>query len=443
MMAKAEKALFAGSCANGNAGAASNFLAIMDRKLAPGGTMGAVLPSTIAWGSAWKGCRDLLAGKYEDVTVVSIASSNVKEMSFSFDTGMGEVLLVATKRRNAPGGGAAPRGRFVSLYRRPGSAIYSAELAKRIRSAEAHTLDGMHYAGTPASVGEDELGSILDCPLDGYWWWHVAVRDPSLIQLSYRLSRGELQVPGSWNCHRIPVAEAGSAFGLSNRDICSDDPDDMRAPFTARPNDGTATYPVLMNNDSEEQTCMEFKPDGMAVPKPKAGKGKVEKVARTATRLHVNHTCRYTSQRVLFPYTAKPTLASSVFPSFSVPQGHEKAMAVWGNSTLGMICFWAHAGKQQPGRGRASRTSMERMPVLDKSKMKKRAMARFERIFDRYCRAEFLPMNLCYRDKNRIAMDTEMLSALGIDEPVDDLRARLCREPLVRGGREDPDLDAL
>ena len=52
-------------------------------------------------------------------------------------------------------------------------------------------------------------------------------------------------------------------------------------------------------------------------------------------------------------------------------------------------------------------------------------------------------MNLCYRDENRMAMDAEMLSVLGIDEPMDDVRIRFCREPLVRKGRKDPKLDAL
>ena len=32
---------------------------------------------------------------------------------------------------------------------------------------------------------------------------------------------------------------------------------------------------------------------------------------------------------------------------------------------------------------------------------------------------------------------------MGIGEPIDDVRIRFCREPLVRCGRKDPELDAL
>ena len=42
-----------------------------------------------------------------------------------------------------------------------------------------------------------------------------------------------------------------------------------------------------------------------------------------------------------------------------------------------------------------------------------------------------------------MAMDAEMLAALCIDKPIDDIRIRFCREPLVRRGRKDSELDAL
>lgn len=441
-MSTIAKKLFAGTCFNGYAGAATYFLAIADKKLKPGGVLGLVLPSTIAWGSSWKACRDLLKDDYEDLTVVSIAASDRPTMSFSFDTGMGEVLVVARKRERPADG--PPRGRFASLHRRPESVLNSIELCKDILNAKPNRLDGDNYGGTPLKVGQDVHGSTLDCPLDGEWWWPVAVQDSSLVQFVYNLAKGKLALPGMLNGGRdIPMTVAGANFGITHRKITDGEADCKIAPFTRHKFDKTAVYPVLANNDSKEQTCMVLKPNGMAIPKTCAKKEDVARVAATATRLHVNCTCDYTSQRVLFPYTAKPTLASAVFPSFDISPEREKAMAVWGNSTLGILCFWAHAGKQQLGRGRASRTSMENMAVLNASKLKKTVLAKFDKIFDKYCEKEFCRMNLCYRDENRTGMDAEMLSALGISEPIDDIRIRFCREPLVRKGRKDPELDAL
>ena len=441
-MASMEKAMFAGTCANGNAGAASNFVAIADKKLKPGGVLGLVLPSTVAWGSAWRACRDLLRDGYEDLLVVSIAPSDIKAVSFSFDTSMGEVLVVARKRSGASG--EAPRGTFASLHERPGSVLDAMELCKGMRGAEPSRLDGGNYGGAPLMVGREARGSVLDCPLDADWWWPAAVRDPNLLQFVYNLYGGRFALPGALRAdYAVPMVLAGGSFGISHRDIADGDGGSRRAPFTRHPFDETAVYPVLANNSAKEQTRMLFRPDGMAVPKPGAKKDHVRRVAATATRLHVNCACGYASQAVLFPYTAAPTLASGAFPSFEVPRAHEKAMAVWGNSTLGILCFWAHAGKQQPGRGKSSRKQMEHMAVLDAGRLTKAAVAEFDRIFDKYRKREFLPMNRCYRDPNRSAMDTEMLSALGIGEPIDDIRIRFCREPLVRCGRKDLELDAL
>ena len=441
-MSTIAKKLFAGTCFNGYAGAATYFLAIADKKLKPGGVLGLVLPSTIAWGASWKACRDLLKNDYEDLTVVSIAASDISAMSFSFDTDMGEVLVVARKRERPADG--PPRGRFTSLYRRPESILNSIELCKDVLNAKPHRLDGDNYGGTPLKVGRDVHGSMFDCPLDGEWWWPVAVQDSSLVQFAYNLAKGKLVLPGMLDDGRdIPMTVAGINFGITHRKITDDKAGCKIAPFTRHKFDKTAVYPVLANNDSREQTCIILKPNGMAVPKTCAKKEDVERVAVTATRLHVNVTCRYTSQSTLFPYTEKPTLASRVFPSFEVIQEHEKAMAVWGNSVLGMICFWAHAGKQQLGRGNATRQSMEHMPVLNMAKLKKPTIKKLDRIFDKYSKKEFLPMNLCYRDENRMAMDAEMLAALGIDDLIDDVRIRFCREPLVRCGRKDPELDAL
>ena len=440
-MAAIGKRLFKDTCAHGNAGAGSNFVAIADRKLKPGGVLGLVLPSTIAWGESWKACRDLLKDGYGDLTVVSIAAADRPTMSFSFDTGMGEVLVVARKRERPADG--PPRGRFASLHRRPESVLDSIGLCKDILGSKPNRLDGDNHGGTPLKAGKDVHGSVLDCPLDGEWWWPVAVRDHSLIQFAYRMARGRFVLPGALDGCGIHVTKAGASFGIPDRDIADNKDGDKRAPFLSQPFDETAVYRVLARNNSREQTRMVFEPNGMAVPKAHAKKEDVARVAATATRLHVNRTCDYTSQQILFPYTAKPTLASRVFTSFEVPREHEKAMAVWGNSTPGIICFWAHAGKQQLGRGNATRRSMEHMTVLDTAKLKKPALKKLDKIFDKYSKREFCRMNLCYKDENRIGMDTEMLSVLGIDDPIDDLRVRFCREPLVRKGREDTKLDAL
>lgn len=315
------------------------------------------------------------------------------------------------------------------------------------RAGGARRIDGRGHGGTPVEIGGAIVGSMLDCPLDAKWWWHAGVRDPNLSIFAYRLaSTGRFVPPGRARSGDIPMSTPGESFGLSERSISDRQKAGTASPFIMYPIDDTATYPALQNNNYQVQTSIIVEPDAMAVPKNNANEKQIELVAGTATHLHANRTCRYTSQSVLFPYTEKPTLGSAAFPSFQAEDLQAKALAVWGNSSLGIISFWAHAGKQQSGRGRATRTSMASMPVLDVWNMSRDILEGIGRVFDERSHDELLPMNMCYADPNRIQIDNELLALLGIGErlraSMDDIRRRFCREPVVRCRRADDALDA-
>ena len=85
------------TCYHGNAGIASAFAALADKKLKRGGVIALVLPLSVASGLAWRGFRQMLVSGYSDLTILSIAA-NGKDMSFSSDTGMAECLVIARKK---------------------------------------------------------------------------------------------------------------------------------------------------------------------------------------------------------------------------------------------------------------------------------------------------------------------------------------------------------
>jgi hypothetical protein len=89
LMAKATKQLIDGTSAHGNAGEASIFLVLADRKLKPSGMLALVMPLSLMSGESWEDSRILLAKNYSDLVLVSIAGAGSEDMSFSADTGMG------------------------------------------------------------------------------------------------------------------------------------------------------------------------------------------------------------------------------------------------------------------------------------------------------------------------------------------------------------------
>ena len=127
---------------HGNAGLASNFLDLAHAKVKPGGVLALVMPLSLLQGGAWGASRALLRTQYERTTVIGLAApGRDEEKSFSADTGMGEVLVVARRRR--PSRGAARKARkaadapvtFVALRKRPASGAEAAALAAAIRDA--------------------------------------------------------------------------------------------------------------------------------------------------------------------------------------------------------------------------------------------------------------------------------------------------------------------
>ena len=84
-MSKRMNTLKKGTCYHGNAGMASAFVALADRKLRLGGVFALVLPLSAAAGLSWQGFREMMAQHYTNITILSIAA-NGKDMSFSSDT---------------------------------------------------------------------------------------------------------------------------------------------------------------------------------------------------------------------------------------------------------------------------------------------------------------------------------------------------------------------
>ena len=150
------------SCYDGKAGIASAFVALANRKLKPGGVLAFVLPLSAASGSSWQKFRRMLARDYTDLEVCSIAA-NGKDLSFSYDTGMAECLVVARKMRENEKPASAAK--FISLTRRPDDFLQASEIAKSILDADdVRGIEDGPYGGAPINVGLEQKGELIRTP---------------------------------------------------------------------------------------------------------------------------------------------------------------------------------------------------------------------------------------------------------------------------------------
>ena len=238
---------------HGHAGLASAFVSVAHRKLRPGGVLALVLPLTSINGATWTRFREIMATKYRDLTVVSIAANN-KDMSFSSETGMADCLVVARKVRIAEARG--DRGKFVSLGRRPHGFSESSAIARQIVGCDSvRDIEDGPFGGNVLNIGDSPVGEMLEAPTDGFktGWGVARISDATLAQVAHSLASSKLWLPQEAAAIDLQIAELNQVGkrGLHHGVIAVKSSGGPFVKTTASP---TATYPSLWNHSASNET---------------------------------------------------------------------------------------------------------------------------------------------------------------------------------------------
>jgi hypothetical protein len=459
LMGKATSRLTKGTSAHGNAGEASIFLVLADRKLKPGGILALVMPLSLVSGDAWEKSRALLAKNYADMILVSIAGANDADLSFSADTGMGECLLIG--RKDKKGG---KRATFVILNERPQFPMIGASAATQIRrlieqKKMRHLEDGP-VGGTPIHFGSDIVGHALSAPLPDYDGWNLSrIADLALSQTAYQLAEnGRVWLPAMMesSAFSLPISKVAkiATIGPYHADINGTNADGtIRGPYeilSVVPG-GAPTYPVLWAHDALRERTLEFEADSEG--QPRKGKNtkeqdavneKLASVWATASHCHFNRDFRFNSQSTGMQYTARRTIGGRAWLSIQfASEEQEKALVAWGNTSLGLLLHWWHANKQQSGRGSIGKSALQNLPVLDVTALAPTMLKIAAKIFDEMRNKPLLPIHEIGNDPVRRELDErfsrEVLNLpaalFAPDGAMELLRLKLAREPSIRGGK--------
>lgn len=419
----------------GNAGLASYFVDLAHVKTKPGGVIALVLPASFVRGGSWAAARTLVGRNYDNLAIVSIAASGATDRAFSADTGMAEVLVVGTKKRdpNAPCGDTL----FVNLLRRPGSRAEAAALAGAIRDLPAGRRSGRLRLGDG-----DDAGSFVRAPLEEGGC--AALREPALADAMLALAEGRLALPRFGEGPKIPTTrldELGTR-GKLDRDIAGKRPDGTpRGPFDVFAARKMPLYPVLWSHDARLERSLVVAPRQEGVIREGLRDKAVELWQTTASRLHFSRDFRINSQSLAACLTPAKCIGGRAWPSFVAERPEwEKPLALWANSTLGLMCFWWTGTRQQQGRAVLTISRLPALLVLDPRRLSKPQARAAARVFDRFRDRPLLPANEAYRDDVRRDLDKALLvDVLGLPpaliEPLAALRDSWCAEPTVHGGK--------
>ena len=416
---------------HGYAGLASNFIDLADQKVKPGGVLALVLPLTIVAGESWSAARRLLARHYRDLDVLTIAAVGQSETSFSADTGMGEALIVGVKRaKPASAGEADADALYINFRSRPRSIAEASQIAHAIRRLPDNR-SGLIF------VGDREAGCFVRATLASGGC--ASLKEPSLADSALALERGSLALARVREALDLPITALGNlgVKGLHDMQINGK----AHGPFDVIARRETAAYPMLWAHHAKRQHRLVVEPDREGRVRPSAHTGAID-VWETATRLHFNRDFRLNSQSLAACLTPGLSIGGRAWPNFRVEGDarREEALALWANTTPGLIAFWWVGGRQQQGRVILTISNLPALPTLDVRTLTEPQLRLASRLFTEFADRDLLPANEAYRDETRHDLDRAVLCELlglpeSILEPLALLRRQWCEEPTVHGGK--------
>ncbi|MYG68937.1 MAG: hypothetical protein F4199_02635 [Rhodothermaceae bacterium] len=419
---------------HGNAGLASNFIDLAHAKLRSGGILALVLPASFVQGKAWENARKLIQQHYKDILIVGIATEGSTDRAFSADTGMAEVLLVATRKKEND---EDPSDLFmVNILRRPRTQLEAAITTQRVeQSRHDHTQD----VGKIRLTETEQTGNFFRSRN----WIGFGIREASLAVCMNSLAEGKLLLPRMGSSVSISVCKLSKLGrrGFLDRDIIGrTSSGEPRGPFDLEAVSQAPEYPMLWGHDANRERQLIVRPDRQGISRKGLRKQAAELWRDGASRLHFNRDFQINSQPLAACLTNKPSLGGTAWPNFLTEERWEIPLVLWANTTLGLISFWWAGTRQQQGRSRLTITRLPQLLSIDARTLNNEQLALSEQIFEDFRDRDFLPANEAYRDDSRIALDHEVLiSLLGIEDDLLNnlavLREQWCTEPSVHGGK--------
>ena len=430
-----------GTPANQRVGLASAFVVLADRLVREGGRIAFVLPVSAVAGAAWAGVRELWADRYDVEHVLSV--HDPEHRSLSEDTNIAEVLLVA--RRLRPDESPTGRATCVNLRQAPTQVTDALAVLNAVRAVPAvQRVDGPPTGGSPLMVGGEQWGELVDSPIGGAPLPGARWRSAEVGQRALALAAGVVwSADGTGALGSIPVAPVESIATVSpHHGQINKESIGVFDAFHGY--DGLAQFPALWQQRQAVHRSSQTEPNARLVPRPGRNHARIW---AAAGHLHLTRDVRYNSQRVAAARTYERTLGVRAWSTLRLNdaadeqrEAMEAALALWCNSTFGLLCHASRANPSQLGRGQGSRTLLRELPTLNVFELEPWQLDAAASAWRALAQVEFQSFHRCAVDPARIELDRVLVQdILGLgsegEETVARLRHILAAEPSIHGSK--------
>ena len=427
---------------HGQAGLATFMHVIEHEMLAYGGVHGKVLPLTSAHTDAYKGFRRNIENEYCDVIAISTTAGDGTSMSA--DTGIQEILLIGTKHRPPGGISSGQYGdRAVTCVNLTGTFKTKLE-AKMFADAIRREVAGDKQSGQ-IIVG-NAVGTY--CRMtglgDGKPWSVLGISGDCALLTNY-LTNGQAWNPATGGVidFALPmvnleiVAKRGPGDDVIGKKYTSRAP---RGAFEMYPKADTQSRsnPSLWATDAETQTTMSCAPTHYGAPR-----GDVEaaqKIWATAGHFHLCRFLRLSAQKIAVAYTDQKCIGGLSWTTIYGDNGIAEAVAIFLNSTYGLLIRTGHGESSQLGRSIMGVSAVDNHPLPDFASDSAAGRQARQIALAEFPRLRQLPLqriSLSVLDDHRAEIDRIATQLLGIpwhpetEQMLASWRRLMCLQPTV------------
>ncbi len=416
--------------ASATGGLAPAFVVAAAPRLRPGeGRLALVLPVTLCTGPSWCQTRTLI--EQEFVLDMVIVSHDPLRWNFSDSTSLSEVMIIATRRSEGEDS-AGHRTVFINLWRNEESVLAAQRMANAIAETPPADIEG---AGTALlEVDGEHVGEMVSIPEHGIahrQWRGVQFARVELTRCALALlDEGVLRIPGE--VARAPIdlcpLPVLGAIGPDRRGLV----DVFERTSAVTP------YPMVVDHDSDHRRFLQCLSDLYLSPlaKPKGGRksSHAAHLWQQAGRLLIAERLWLNTARVLAMRAETRVLANVWWPVRVDDARTEKALALWMNSSLGLLTILAYRTTTRGGWVAMKKADLEELPVLDVRALDDAQVDALADLFDELAEAEFARLPDMADCHARARLDERLARILGLPD-LTPLRRLLATEPVVSNQR--------
>jgi hypothetical protein len=360
-----------------------------------------------------------------------ITSHDPHRWNFSDSTDLSEALLIAT-RRPVVSTGEEHRTVFANLWRNPAGVLDAHRTAQVIAGATPARVEG---DGTALlEVDGQHVGEMLSMPETSFSsdnWPGVQFARVDLLRCALRLlTDGEVGIPGQRGLAQATLCrlqELGNV-GPDRRDVW----DGFQV------TDAVTAYPMVENHDTEVRRGIATEPDRYLAPLTEARPGRrlkpLQHLWEGAGQLLVAERLWLNTTRTIAMGIDRPVLSNVWWPVRTESRDWEKSLAVWLNSSLGLLTLLANRTSTRGAWVALKKGDLQKLPVLDVRALTADQLQRLSSLFDKIAQMEFERLPWMAECAARRELDSGLAAVLGLPD-LTGLRELLATEPVVSNQR--------